>query len=420
MVRQYNFKNPKSSHSLAKDSLIMFAGTMTANAGSYIYHLVTGRILGPQGYGELSSIISLFYLLSVPGLVLQMALVKYFALAKTKNDPGYAKDLFIRAFGLFIKFSLIAGIIFLPLSPLVTGYLHLNNPWYGIILYLIFFLTVISVVNTSYLQGYQMFTWLALYTGGLVMAKLFMSVPLAGFGVFPLLVVQIFSMFLIYLISFFPIRKILLLPAKRLEITKAGAIGNLVPVFVTVLGMTSLYSVDIMMVKHYFPAEISGEYAALALMGKIVFFASSAVGSVVYPIISERAIRKSPYRKIVFLATILVLTASAGITVLYGMFPKLIVGTLYGQTYLTAATYLPFFAVFMSLYSVANLYLYICLGLNFMKASWGALVAALFQAVGIGMFHGTITQVITVNIVLCAVLLLYVYSVYRYNTNKSK
>src|SRR6185369_17848893 len=98
-----------SSHSLVKNSAIMFGGTMGANVLGYAYHLVVGRILGPIGYGELAALISIFYIINAPATVLLNIMVKFFSQLKAKGEYGEAKQLFV-VISKFIAIFIIVGL----------------------------------------------------------------------------------------------------------------------------------------------------------------------------------------------------------------------------------------------------------------------------------------------------------------------
>lgn len=67
-------------------SLVMFVGTMVANVGNYLYHLLMGRMLGPKGYGSLESVIAIIYLLFIFLIALSLVITKLVANLKGKKD----------------------------------------------------------------------------------------------------------------------------------------------------------------------------------------------------------------------------------------------------------------------------------------------------------------------------------------------
>src|SRR3989344_5430210 len=59
------------------------------------------------------------------------------------------------------------------------------------------------------------------------------------------------------------------------------------PVFIVLLSLTLFYSLDVMLVKYYFDDVTAGYYAAAALLGRIAFFVSFAIVSVLFPKVAE-------------------------------------------------------------------------------------------------------------------------------------
>src|SRR5476649_2490100 len=74
-----------SGNTVFTGSAVMFTGSMFVNFLSYLFHVVIGRILGVERYGELATLLSLFFILNVPSLVIQTVLTKYFASYKAKH-----------------------------------------------------------------------------------------------------------------------------------------------------------------------------------------------------------------------------------------------------------------------------------------------------------------------------------------------
>src|SRR3972149_6265257 len=107
------------SHSLARSSGIILAGSMTANVLAYVYHLFMGRLLGPAGYGEFSSLLSLLYIVTVPLLVAQTVLVKFVSGFKAHGQVGQSKSLFLGASKLFVIVSIVGFPVILMSGPYI-------------------------------------------------------------------------------------------------------------------------------------------------------------------------------------------------------------------------------------------------------------------------------------------------------------
>lgn len=395
-----------SSHSLAKDSVIVMAGSMGANVGSYLYHLVMGRLLGPTGYGELSSLLSIFYIFTVPLNVGAIVLVKFISSMKAQNQLGQVQTLIVKV----TKACLIGCIAALPVifiaSPFISTFLHIQSTVLFIFVYIIFILSLLTVIVSSALQGYQKFLWVSILGAGSVVLKLLLSIPAVHFGIYGVLLATIGSTLVVYLLYFLPLQFIFQVKSSKLTFTAREAIRYAVPSLLIILGMTSLYSTDMILVRHFFSAHEAGLYASLTVLGKIIFYASSAVSIVIFPVLSERTAKGEKGTKLIFIGLGTVTAVSAGITLFYFAFPEFIIRTFFGSSYIQGAPLLGLFGIFLVLYSIGNMFTTICMALGKLKIWYVPVVCALIQIAGINIYHYSVMSVIWVNIVTSLVLVL--------------
>jgi len=395
-----------SSHSLAKDSVIVMAGSMGANVGSYLYHLVMGRLLGPIGYGELSSLLSIFYIFTVPLNVGAIVLVKFISSMKAQSQLGQVQTLIVKV----TKVCLIGCIAALPViiiaSPFISTFLHIESTILFILVYIIFAISLLTVIATSALQGYQKFLWVSIFGAGSVMLKLLVSIPAIHFGVYGVLLATIGSTLVVYLLYFLPLRFIFQVKSSTLTVTAREAIRYAVPSLLIILGMTSLYSADMILVRHFFSAHEAGLYASLTVLGKIIFYASSAVSIVIFPVLSERTAKGEKGTKLIFIGLGTVTAVSAGITLFYFAFPEFIIRTFFGSSYIQGAPLLGLFGIFLVLYSIGNMFTTIFMALGKLTVWYVPVLCALVQIIGINVYHDSVTSVIWVNIITSLVLVL--------------
>lgn len=403
-----------TSNGLAKNSAIVFVGTMISNVGAYLYHLILGRILGPGGYGELSSLISLLYIFGVPTIVLQTILVKYFSAYKAKNELGQAKSLYSAVTKILVIILCIASVVFLIGSPLIAEFLHLSSWRMLIWVCLLFVFSTLISINGSVIQGFQLFIWLAVLTGTFSVGKLLLSIPFSYHGVEAAMIAAVISSSLFYLIYFFPIR--FLFGVKRQDITvkKSDVLSYAVPTFLALLGLTSLYSMDIVLARHFLSGFEAGIYASVAVLGKIIFYASSAIATVLFPVLAARHAKQERVASITVFAVCLVAGISSVITIVYMVFPMFVTHFLFGSSYDAAANYLGVFGIFISCYSVVYVLTMALLALE-KTAVWRLIIlAAVMQIALISFFHETISVMIAINIGVTGALLLGVVAYYRY------
>ncbi len=399
-----SFRKLIPTNGLARNSAIVFIGTMIANVLAYVYHLFMGRILGPSGYGELSSLLSLLYIFTVPLLVAQTVLVKFVSGFKAHGTVGQSKSLFIRVTKLFIVLCVAGLPVAVIVSPWITGFLHLPSAAFFVLVYILFVFSLLSVPTLSILQGYQRFVWISIFITGAVLVKLVLSIPFASQGVYGVLLAAIIASVIVYALYFIPLTFVLRSKQEPTNVSMRDMFGFAVPTLLTTLGITSLYSTDIILVRHFFGSNDAGLYAALAILGKIIFYASSAVALVLFPVVAERTAQKNDAKKLIRTAIIGVSLLSGALTFLYFLFPDIIIRLLFGNAYTGATTLLGIFGIFLALFSVGNIIVTACLALGKTRIWVVPVFCALVQIIVLSLFHATIHGVILLNIAVCSIL----------------
>lgn len=127
-----------------------------------------------------------------------------------------------------------------------------------------------------------------------------------------------------------------------------------IPSTIAVLGITLLNSIDVILARSYLSAEDSGDYAAIATLGKIIFFATSAIPMAMFPIVSARHAVNEPHKKMLIASLASVGFMSLIAFIFYQLTPELIINTLIGEKFLPIAPLLGKFALIMGMYSLVN------------------------------------------------------------------
>lgn len=402
------------SNPVARNSAIVFIGTMISNFGAYVYQVVVVRLMGPERYSEFAALLSLLFLLSVPATVLQTVLTKYFSIFKAREEIGEARSLFTQT----LKFIGIGSILCIPIYllviPLLQNLLHIYSFESFIYLYLIVATTFLVTATSGALNGYQKFfessaalsllTFVRLSTG-FVFAPI--SISLTIFGN---VIANIVSIFLYG----FSVRFLYTKSPKLITVKKSEIIKFAIPTLLSTLGMTAFFNMDVVLVKHFFDVSQAGIYASLTIFGKIIFFAATPIMIVIFPMIVERKEQKESFQSLFIMGFIGVLLLSFGIVFVYAFASTFITRLLFGDKFLTAAPYLTTYGIFMAFVTIVNYLMTVCLAVNKTKAGIIVFSGAVVQTCVMLLFHSSLSQLIAsislVSGALVCILLLY----YRY------
>lgn len=403
-----------------KASFWVFLASAFFNGGNYLYHLLMARMLGPKLYGILEGTISFLYILSVPFTTLTLVVVKFVSTYKGKGDTKSIAGFFYYLRNKLLIYGLIGTIILLILSPLVISLLHLPSWHFPVLTALTFFIGLFSVLNKSVLQG--LFKFFSFFVVNVVeiFSKIVLAIILVFLGHKALgaYFAIVASTLIGYIIAFYFIKNEKLF---RERYTEGGlVIKYSIPVFLTTLSTTSLFTTDVILARYFFPGVESGYYAALSVLGKIVFFAVWPISIVMFPMISERHARGGKYKHLLLISMTFTLVISSILIAIYYLLPDLMVSLLFGNKYLKIVPFVGIFAVFIGLYSLCALLSNFYLSLNKNIVSLLTLLGALTQIILISLFHDNLLQIIQMSIIANLVLLIFLLLYYPFAIIREK
>jgi len=392
---------------LVAGSAVLFFGSLVSSLCSYLYHLLMGRMLGPESYGTLASLISVAYILGVPMSTISLTVVKFVSQLRGEGRPA-AIIYFCRWMNRkALIFSLIGGLAFWGVSPWVASFLHLEDATLLIIVVLGSLLGIFLSINLSILQGFLRFGWCVAAGIINIASKLVSALLLVRFGfqVFGATLAMLLGTVSGYFVSLLPIRGTIGEVGGEDVVETKDVFAYASPVFFSFAAFASLYTTDIVLAKHFLSAQEAGFYSALAVLGKIIFFAAGPIITAVFPMISERYAKKQPYLDLFKLSLGLVGLICVGGSLAYSLLPRLMVRLLFGDDYLPAAQHLWLFAIFLSLYSLTYLLVNSYLSIKRVKVVFLPVVAAILQVVLILIFHQTVAQVALMSVISLTLLL---------------
>lgn len=397
-------------------SIFFIAGTFT-NGLSLLYHLILAPILGPIQYGNLASLLGVFYLFSIPLGAIDLLVTKIVSSFESKSLLSHSKPLIIFFVTKFAKISLIA----IPLSVLLLKpaqkFLNLPDYW-GIIIVIV--LTVLSFVLAllrAVQKGMLNFEAIALSQIGETALKLIVSIILVSFIITnyfgALLGIVLGSLFGLILTAF-QLRKVFTSPKSGFS-HHHWPIKSLGIQTLLISGSFSLmYSLDIVLVKHFFDPTQAGIYAALATAGKIVYFAASPIANTLVPVVSRKAKHPQDARKDLFLIISILLAIGLSILTFYFFFPEIIIRVIFTNKFIQASSLLPWMGLALFFYSISNAAANFLLALNRIKSAFLPVLALIVEGLVIWIWHGSLSQIVGSLIVIFGILAatLVAYSLY--------
>jgi len=377
-------------HEFYRSTFILMVAITVSNLFNYLYQVFMGRFLTPGEYGELLALLSLLYMVSVLFDTINASAVKLSALYGDSRKLVSKGSFLILVTGFLLYFFLL--VVSVPLS----GFLNIQKLSYFSLVFLSVPLGMLLSFYQGILRGLQKFGNLAISLSSWAVFKFVvgLALVLSGLGVVGgILGFPIASLFTIFLTLVFIGRKT---EASEIESAKPLDLRDFLRyskfAFLVMLSYASLWNSDVVLVKHYFPPTIAGQYSAISVVGRIALFSTKAVGLVVLP----KVTRSGKNWKMLLKALEFTLIVLGMILVLYYLVPEFVLNLFYGSKYADLTPYIWKYGLAMSFLGMVNVMMNYGLATNNFKIVYCMIFGVLMEILGIMLYHGSIEAVINV------------------------
>ncbi|HZQ68632.1 MAG TPA: oligosaccharide flippase family protein [Terriglobales bacterium] len=384
--------------------MIMLVSSGVVGGMNLIYNLAVAHSLGAEGFGHASAVYTVLMLLSSITLSFQLLCSKFVA----KNDfipakVGIYRFLHRRAWLVGVAVTLLL----VYCSGSVAHYLNLPTSSYILLLAggVIFYIPLGA--RRGLMQGMYDFPHLATNFVLEVVVKLAGAILLIrlGYGVDGVIGAMVASIVLAYFFA---------RPHRDLTIdATAGlpqALGEGVQATVFFVGQVIINNLDIVLVKHFFSATEAGLYAAVALVGRVVYMLSWSVVSSMFPFSAGVRSHERDGRAVLSTALLLVVLITSLFTLGVWLAPARLWQMLLGSGFPLGlhhsySSLLVLYAATTGLYSLCVVLMSYEISRKIGNVSWLQLGFSAAIIAGIYLIHRNLSQVIVVQLVLMLALL---------------
>jgi O-antigen/teichoic acid export membrane protein len=155
-----------------------------------------------------------------------------------------------------------------------------------------------------------------------------------------------------------------------------------------------VFSLDIILAKRFFSAEIAGKYAVLSILGKMVFFATMSIGKAMFPLTSEKADSGKDSKRLFRKSMIMILMVCGGAVIAFAIMPKIVILILYGSQYIDVANLLIYSGIAFSFLALSNLRLVYGLSTNKLKGSYLLFIFLVIEILLLSIFNTNLKEYI--------------------------
>jgi O-antigen/teichoic acid export membrane protein len=395
-----NLRKLITSSDFLRNNGIFFVGSFAVSVLNYLFYPVLGRLLPPTQFGEVQTLVSLFLQINIFLGVLTNVAVN---VVTNERDESVRNKTVLVIERLATLVTLAVALIGLLFIGQTRSFLKFNDNMPFVVLGLSVILSAPLALQTAYLRGRSAFGTLSINNITASVMKLLASVVfvLAGYGtagaIGGLVAGQLVSLWFARIST----RKLgLKRPAglnrfgwPDLTLIKPQ-LGYTGLVLIVSLVTTYLFSVDIIVVKHYFDAETAGLYAGIATIGRIIYYLTGSVSIVLLSSIKLESAPKTN-RALLVRSGLLHLALGGSTLVLFTLAPQWVIRTLIGAKYLTYSNLLPRLGLALLIIATVNLIFSYDMALRRTSAAVVAVIGAVITIGVVAVHHGTPGQVVT-------------------------
>ncbi|MEO6829862.1 MAG: oligosaccharide flippase family protein, partial [Acidobacteriaceae bacterium] len=368
-------------------SFILLSGSGITTALNLIYNIAVARFLGPDGFGDATVVYTILTLIS--GVTLSFQLISAKLVAQQNSPEGkYAayKGLNRGAWACGILVALLLLVFQRPIAQ------YLNLP--GSLLVVLLAVGVAFYVplgsRRGYLQGAYGFRRLAtsLILEGAVRLVGSLVLIFFGFGVPGVIAANSAAVAVAYFAILMP-RLSQRIPN---PIRQAHAFREVAQAMVFFSGQVLINNCDIVLVKHFFLADAAGIYAAVAMVGRVIFSFSQAVVNSMFPLAAGT--REEERKDLTVIATSLLLVLSIGsiLALVLRLAPAWIWSDFFGPEFAISGPHgLPYllalYAITTVIYSLSAVIITYEMSYKIANTSWVQLAFSGVVIGGIYFFH---------------------------------
>lgn len=384
---------------------VFFLSATLVNLGNYAFNLIFGRWLGPALFAEVNLLVSLVLFVSFVAATLSMVTAKFVATHQATQDTAQIESVRAWLNRVALALGLVMAAVFVLGAPLLAQFFQSTSGWPFVILGLGMPFYMLAGVERGSLQGTTRFGQLALSYQSEMWLRLALSALflVGGLGINGIAAAMALALLGAWWVAKMAPRgpratsrtaSLLSRDAQRTIARFALAASG------TLVGQILINNSDILIVKHFFAAEQAGQYGALALIGRIVFFATWSVVMTLFPVVAQKQARGEPHGHLLGIGLGLVAGVSTIIIGATLVIPDVIVKVLFGTAYMSIAPLLWMYAVSTAFYALANVIISYRLSANHTLGGLFVVVAGVAQVIGLWWFHDTLGQVVAIQVAL--------------------
>lgn len=343
-----------------KHNAVFFVGSVIVGALNYIYYPVIGRLMEPAAFGEVQVLISLFLQFTILLNVLSMITVNIIV---NSTDHNKAHRIIFELEKLMVYLAAVLLAVSIVSGEFFRSTLRFESSLPFAALALAILTSIPLTFRGAFARAKKRFgiASISQLIGAAAKIALSAGLVILGLGATGAMLGIVVAQLVAFL---YAARWAARLGFARPSDTHYGTLPNLKTVlpelkyasavFISLLSVTLLMSIDVIVVKYLFDAHTAGLYAGIATVARIIFFLAVPLSQVLMPMVKVGN-TATQNRRLLMKSLVLTMLICGVVLAVMGIMPEWTIKILMGVEYITYSSLLPPLAIAIFLVSIVNL-----------------------------------------------------------------
>jgi Polysaccharide biosynthesis protein len=388
---------------VVRGSAILLLSTGLVAATNLLYNILIARMLGASGFGHASALYTLLMLVAAIPLSFQIVTSKFIA---RNSDTILRAQIYASMVRRAWQVGLAIALLLAGGSAYLKSYFNLPAQHDLVLLAIAAGVYLPLGVRRGRMQGCYDFRGLAISVVVEAAVKFAAALIFLHFGMG---VTGVMTAVLLSIVSAYIAGEPGAHGRAKPGLIKIAPFGEGMQAILYFIGQVILSNLDILLVKHFFPPAQAGIYAAVALVGRVVFMLSWSVVSSMFPITASHTNREGG-RSVLYTGLFIVGAVTSAFIAAVALTPAAVWAMLLGKPFLLSATgsfsaLLNQYAIMTGIYGIAVVLMMYEISRRTGSAPWVQLGASVLLGAAIWRYHASLSQVIVVQVfVMCGLL----------------
>jgi len=384
-----------NSENLLKNIFQVSVNSVVVAILNLVFHFIMSRRLGPEQYGELETLLTINTIVLITLSAVCLIVTRFISYYRTRQQYDKMKFLANWAFIFFFIIGMAIFVLNIIMSRIISAFLNITDYYMIIIFGLLIWISFLMPIIEGILRGLQEFSYVGKYKLLDAALRLLIagSLVLLAFGIRTIVAGLIVGASITLVFSAYILRKVYINKPYKIEFRDIYRFA--IPVFLACIAFAVISNIDLILVKHFFDAKTTGNFAAAAMLAKVLLSMAFGSAGVMFPKIVEfysngdtkNIIKTFRNTLKIFLIGGLILTLAMAI------FPHEISGAFFGKQYDVGdilGLYV-FATLFLSLVSILMMYDLAVKRYGFIMVFLAAAAVMIYQIVQL---HSTVFDIL--------------------------